>query len=510
ILKKTLHINDDTTSKCQFIYENKEHFPIKTMCELLNVSSSGYYKFSKNFTSPQKYKRKQIEELVKDIYFEHNGNIGSPLITDIMNKDEYLASQATVARILRENTTRWHKTYTQFHDNKDVQLHFNNKDSIYDLSTKSFFHGAYAQKEIKNLYNSYSMTNFKMHNKGNIKRINSFSAKDNLIIQGDNLIALNKLKQSFKQQIKLIYIDVPYNTERNDLSYRDNYSRHLYLLMLKNRIEISRQLLKNNGSIFIHCDDKEQAYIKVLCDEIFGEKNFINQIVWKRKNGQQNRGRIATTKEYIIVYAKHRRYSMFNQTTNPSHSIDNYRFSGQQGQFRIDKIQNKKYGPHTYEVTSPSGVSMTSNWNCSKKKFIQLEKENLIYWSKNNVPYKKSYFDNRRTRILNDLWSDTNYYGSTREASSELKRHVGENHFTFPKPEKLLREIIKSATNKGDIVLDFYAGSGTTLSVAQKLHRQFIGVEIIKENFELVIHRLEKNQIDLSLSQSFVTCTLKQ
>lgn len=173
ILKKALHINDDTTSKFQFIYENKEHFSIRAMCELLNVSPSGYYKFSRNFTSPQEYKKKQIEALVKDIYFKHNGNIGSPLITNVMNKDKYHASQATVARILEENKTSWHETYTQFHDNKDVQLHFNNKDSIYDLSTKSFFHETYAQKELKNLYNSYSMTNFKMHNKENIMRINS-------------------------------------------------------------------------------------------------------------------------------------------------------------------------------------------------------------------------------------------------------------------------------------------------------------------------------------------------
>src|SRR5699024_11007345 len=150
------------------------------------------------------------------------------------------------------------------------------------------------------------LINFTRYDQTGVTSVNDYTMRDNLIIRGDNLIALHKLKSTFKHKVKLIYIDVPYNTERTNLSYADNQSRHQYLLMLKNRLEVARELLRKDGSIFLHCDDREQAYIKVLCDEVLGEENFINQIIWRKSMGQQNRAHIANTKEYILVYSKSR------------------------------------------------------------------------------------------------------------------------------------------------------------------------------------------------------------
>src|SRR5699024_8033742 len=194
------------------------------------------------------------------------------------------------------------------------------------------------------LLDKFSFINFKRYEKNHLYDVRSFTNKDNLLINGDNLYALHKLKAMFKCKVRLIYIDPPYNTERNDLSYRDRYSRSDYLLFLKNRLDIAKDLLKINGVIFIHCDDNEQAYIKVLCDEIFGEENFIRQIVWKKTSGQQNRGQIANTKDYLLVFAKSKKRLKLNRFPITAKQLKSYSFHDSKGRFRLDKMLNKKNG----------------------------------------------------------------------------------------------------------------------------------------------------------------------
>lgn len=337
--------------------------------------------------------------------------------------------------------------------------------------------------------------------------VNSFTPKDNLVIHGDNLNALHKLKSTFKKKVKLIYIDVPYNTERTNLSYEDNHSRHQYLLMLKNRIEVATKLLRNDGSIFIHCDDREQAYIKVLCDEVLGEENFINQIIWRKSMGQQNRAHIANTKEYILVYSKSRSHFQLNKRELTKRQLKSYKYEDNVGKFRIDKMEDKQKGYYNYQIITPTGKYLNSHWLHSHDTFQHLFDKGLIYWSRDGTPYKKSYLTNTRIRAINDLWVDVSEYGSTREATEELREKVGNNSFTYPKPEKLLQKIIEVATDEGDIVLDFYAGSGTTLAVAHRLNRQYIGVELLESNFRLIKQRLQDslNQHNNRRHNSFIT-----
>src|SRR5699024_5331821 len=233
---------------------------------------------------------------------------------EMINLKEPITSQATVARILKEHKEEWHASDSRFHKDEEVVLQFHNKNSYFDMDTDKYYHQKFAEQKIESLLDSTYLCNFHKHTKNGSNLVDGFTRKDNLVVQGENLIALHKLKQQFKRKIKLIYIDPPYNTARADLSYHDNYSRSDYLLFLKNRLEIAKDLLKTDGSIFIHCSNKEQGYLKVLCDEIFGEKNFVNQIVWKKTNGQQNTSQIATTKDFILIYAKNKKILRLNRS----------------------------------------------------------------------------------------------------------------------------------------------------------------------------------------------------
>ena len=510
ILKCALHIDNTSKSKFRFIYLHKDKFPVQTMCRLLDVSSSGYYKYAQHYKSREQLLREHVTERVRDIYLEYDGVIGSPKITDIINEKEELTSQATVARILQRHKDDWLAAYTQFHEDKDVQLHFHQKDTVYDILNDKHYHEVFASDKIKKIYEAAQLINFTRYDQTGVTSVNDYTMRDNLIIRGDNLIALHKLKSTFKHKVKLIYIDVPYNTERTNLSYADNQSRHQYLLMLKNRLEVARELLRKDGSIFLHCDDREQAYIKVLCDEVLGEENFINQIIWRKSMGQQNRAHIANTKEYILVYSKSRSHLQLNKRELTKKQLESYKYEDSSGKFRIDKIEDKQKGYYNYQIITPTSKYLNSRWLYSHNTFQYLLDKGLIYWARDGTPYKKSYLTNTRIRTINDLWVDVSEYGSTREATEELREKVGNNSFTYPKPEKLLQKIIEVASNEGEIVLDFYAGSGTTLAVAHRLNRQYIGVELLDSNFRLITQRLQDSlkQHSNRTHNSFITTNI--
>lgn len=516
ILKKALFLPQKKEAIFEFIYENKDNFPVQRLCSLLNVSSSGYYKYIKSIPSKQALKNNQITRLVKNVYIKHGPNIGSPKITKIINDKEPLTSQASVARILKENKEVWHSSFSKFHNNKDVVLHFNNKDTILDSDTDTYFHKELAHEQIDALLNNVHFTNLKMYTHNTSIEVQAFSKNDNLLIHGDNLHALHHLKDSFSKSVQLIYIDVPYRTMRSNLSYYDSFSRSDYLVLLKNRLEIAKTMLKSTGSIFIQCSDEEQAYIKVLCDEIFGDNNFINQIIWQRTTSQQNMSHIATKKEYILVYAKNKKHVTFNRQNSHPNQLEPYKFEDAKGTFRIDKIRDAKNGYYHYALKKPTGHFLESRWVYSHHAVKELISNDLIYWSKNNIPSKKVYLseDKPKRVVVNDLWVDDSIYGTNREATLELNKLVGPNDFTYPKPEKLLENIIKLATNEGDAVLDFYAGSGTTAASAYKLNRQFILVEKNFDNFNLIIKRMRKTvkNLDtyLNSNNTYITCQIKK
>lgn len=513
ILKKALFLPKTKKDRFYFIYYHKGIYPVQTMCQLLQVSPSGYYKYEQNTTSLQHIENERITGYVKDVYFQYGTKIGSPKITAILNQKHVITSQATVARILKENKDSWKSSYSEFHNNKDVKLTFHNKDTFFDSINNKYYHERFGENDINTLLESFSFKNMYRYDPDGIHSTERFCVQDNLVIQGDNLIALHKLKEHFHEKVTLIYVDPPYNTKRDNLSYRDTFSRSDYLLQLKNRLEAARSLLKKSGSIFIHCDDNEQAYIKVLADEIYGEENFINQIVWKRTKSQQNRGQIATVKDYILVYAKNKKDLRFNRMNITAKQLKTYKHKDHHGLFRPDKILNSKNGYYHYEFVTPSGKTFHAKADYSESTFKRLLESNLVYWSKSDTPYKKTYLNYNSAKLVNDLWVSESY-GSTQEATEELQSIIGNNDFTYPKPEKLMNNIIKLASSEEDIVLDFFAGSGTTLSTALQLNRQFIGIELLTENFNLIKRRIRKNMSpsleDIDKADTFITSRLKR
>jgi len=492
VLKKALFLSRKKEDIFEFIFENKETLSIQRQCEIFGVSSSGYYKYINSNTSPEKIHHKKITRLVKNIYLDKGPDITNIQITNIINQHEKVTSKATVARIMKKHKKKWHQSYSKFHNDKDVALNFNNKDTILDQDSKIYFHEEFAKKEINDFLNNYSIINMKKHTDSTVENVQQYNVDDNLLFKADNLFVLYHLQNEYRNKVKLIYIDVPYNTRNEKLSYTDSLSKSDYLLSLKNRLELARDLLKRNGSIFIQCDDNEQAYIKILCDEIFGLDNFVHQIVWKRSNSQQNNTLIATKKEYILVYAKNKKHLTFNNEPITEKQIASYKFEDENGRYRINKLQNPKMGYYDYFITAPNNEKIKYKWLISKEAFKQLHEEKMIYWSKQNIPYRKVYLSDDLTVVPNDLWIDDEVYGTTRQASLELSKKFSEYQFTYPKPIKLLNKIIQMATNEKDIVLDFFAGSGTALVSAYKLNRQFIGVEWLGDNHFLILERLQE------------------
>src|SRR5699024_5244625 len=505
ILQDALFIDKDKSNIFEFIYLNKEKYPISTMCELINVSISGYYKYAKNVTSTQEMQYIRIVRLVKETYLYKGPNITIEAITNIINADHNITSTATVARILKKYKSEWNTSFSQFHDDNDVNLIFHNKDTIFDIANKRYLNEKFAKKEIKQFFEDVAFTNFKRHQNNRIQEVSGFDITDNLLINADNLHALYHLREKFKRKVKLIYIDVPFNTRRYNLSYTDSLSRSDYLTFMKNRIDLAKDLLKSNGSIFIHCDDSENAYLKVLCDEIFGHENFVNQIIWQSTFAQQNRSHIATKKNYILVYAKNKSKLQFNQPLISNDDLTAYKYSDENGMFKVAKLVNNRNGYYQFDITTPENKVVNYQFDITKQKFEQLLQNDELYWSRNHVPYKKTYLNDYATKIVNDLWTDPIQYGSNQAATKELDATIPNNNFTHPKPLKLLEHIIKLASNEKDIVLDFFGGSGTTAVAATMLNRQFITIELDKNNFELITKRLKKT-IDSSVS--FITCRI--
>jgi len=366
ILQEALFIDKNKSNLFEFIYLNKKKYPVSTMCELLNVSVSGYYKYAKGVTTTQEMQYKRIVRLVKETYLENDPKITIEAITNIINADYDITSTATVARILKKYKSEWNSSFSQFHSDEDVNLVFHNKDTIFDISNNRYLNEKFAKKEIKQFFEDVAFTNFKRHQDNKIEDVSDFDIDDNLLINADNLHALYHLREKFKRKIKLIYIDVPYNTRRYNLSYSDSLSRSDYLTFIKNRLDLAKDLLKANGSIFIHCDDAENAYLKVLCDEIFGHENFINQIVWQSTFAQQNRSHIATKKNYILVYAKIKSKLQFNQPLISKENLTAYKYSDEKGIFKVAKLVNNRNGYYNFDISTPNNQIVHHQFDITK------------------------------------------------------------------------------------------------------------------------------------------------
>ncbi|GAA8586734.1 site-specific DNA-methyltransferase [Helicobacter pylori] len=395
-----------------------------------------------------------------------------------------------------------------------VVLNFPFKDNVLlgnakDNSTKTnelFYHEVLHKKEIDTLLNKKALCHFEMHGEGDLE--NALKDKNtNYLIKGNNLIALHSLKKKFAKQVKCIYIDPPYNTGNDSFNYNDNFNHSSWLVFMKNRLEAAREFLSDDGVIFVQCDDNEQAYLKVLMDEIFGRDNFVANLIWqKKKGGSQDSENFAKEHEYILCYQKEK-FTIID--TEIDHDIQDFNKTINGKQAKILKLE--KWGNHSlrtdrptlyYAIKDPSGndfypIAPNGEEGCWRKKPENLDSEH-IFWQENSkgrlIPYEVIYYDEIKNakKVIKTRTIFTEY-GTTTEATKEiLALFNGTKLFDTPKPEALLKRIIEISTQENDLILDFFAGSGTTCAVVHKMKRRYIGIEQMDYIETITKERLKK------------------
>jgi len=310
----------------------------------------------------------------------------------------------------------------------------------------------------------------------------------NMLIHGDNLLALKALEQEFSNKIKCIYIDPPYNTGNAFEHYDDSVEHSIWLNLIKPRIEILHRLLSNDGTLWISIDDDESHYLKVLCDEIFGRKNFVNNVIWEKKYSPQNDAKwLSDSHDHILVYAKCKESWRPNLLSRTEAMDKRYKNpdNDPRGPWKSADFSVKTYSKACdYPITLPSGRIVnpppSRAWVTSKDRFNELVKDNRIWFgeSGNNVPSLKKFLNEvKQGSVSKTIWMREEV-GDNQEAKKEVKCFNNEDVFTTPKPERLIQKILTLGSNSNDIILDSFLGSGTTSAVAQKMGRNWIGVEL--------------------------------
>lgn len=424
-------------------------------------------------------------------------------------------------------------------ENQEVVLNFPYKDCILEGGqTKDdakrqevFFNETLAPTEINRLLDDKVLTNFKRYDETGEHNVEEIKDTDNLIIKGNNLIVLHSLKKRFAGKVKLIYIDPPYNTGNDSFNYNDSFNHSTWLIFMKNRLEVARELLSDDGLIFVQCDDNEQAYLKVLMDEVFSRNNFISNIVWKGRGGRQDSKYIAQIHETIIFYAKNKELAILNKAFIEDTS--NYAYEDSRGNYKTQLI--RKWGSNSRREDRPNlfyEVEFEGNkvlpilpngddgrWRWSKNRLEEAIKNDMVVSLEKDGRtelYEKIYKGDGKKQTVFTSWIDESFSGQGTKVLEEIFK---EKVFDYPKPEQLVKKFIDLTTDDGDIVLDYHLGSGTTAAVAHKMNRQYIGIEQMDYIETVSVKRLEKviegeqggisKSVDWQGGSSFVYCELK-
>lgn len=396
-----------------------------------------------------------------------------------------------------------------------------------DKREEIFFNEILAQDEITQLLEPKVLTNAKRIDKDGEKPLDQFNRDadfnrkrglpedtitDNLIIKGNNLLALHSLKKEFAGKVKLIYIDPPYNTGNDGFNYNDSFNHSSWLTFMKNRLEIAKDLLRMDGIIFISLDDKEAHYCKVLMDEIFGRENFIADICHKSRGSISNDKIISPNHNHILLFAKNERIIFSKKEEfGVKKSLDGFKLKDEKGEYKlvpVDGPGGAAKGNPFYEFEGVTGY-----WRFSKERMQQMFNEGLIVKTAKGLQQK--YYKDKAALSKQTVttWWDENFLTST--ATSELKKMMGEEVFKNPKNVNLLKRIVELSTTKNDIILDYHSGSGTTAHAVLELNkedggdRQFIMVEQM-DYIETVTCKRVQKVIEQNGNSSFIYLELKK
>lgn len=437
----------------------------------------------------------------------------------------------------------WQDSYTKF-ENKigltaggkfidetaDVVLDFPFKDTVLKAgmtkedqkdADEPFLHETIAKAEIDQLLEPKIFVNATKYDQENLDGAPVDNFEDNnLIIKGNNLIALHSLKQQYAGKVKLIYLDVPYNTGNDSFGYNDKFNHSAWLTFLKNRLEISYELLSDSGSIFVQLDDHEVKYLGVLLDEIFGRDNFVELITIVNNPRGRDYGGIANMHEFLFAYKKspntvlnpivdsqkkfpykdkfgpyeirelRNRNTAFNSDNRPNlfypifadpNSADENNF------YEVSEIESEQF---SIEILPKKSSGIQTVWRWGKAKLSDNKGKNVVARPMKDGGWSIQEKYRKNTVMARSVWWDKEV--NSERGTIHLKELLGGKFFAFPKPEGTLKRIIEIATNKDDLVLDFFMGSATTQAVAMKMNRRFIGIEQMDYIKTVSVERLKK------------------
>ncbi len=354
----------------------------------------------------------------------------------------------------------------------DVVLSFPYKDCVLEggqtkedqKRSEVFYNRTLAPDEVDRLLDPKALSNAVRHDKDGAHPATSFDpAADNLVLKGNNLLALASLLPRYEGKVKLIYIDPPFNTGNDSFNYNDSFSRSTWLVFMRNRLELAKQLLSQDGNIFIHIDINQSHYLKVLCDEVFRKENFVEEIIWAY--GSPSGGRAATPKpvnvhDYLLHYAKD-----YNA-----------------------RKQNRVYIPYSQKYIDDWFKFTDENGRRYQRRQRGRDENGETIWV-------RQYLDESKGIPLSTVWTDIQQVYADPRAYKEGSKADVEVIKAFKggqKPESLLKRILDMTTDPGDLVVDFHAGTGTTGATALKTGRRFILCEQMDDQIEIIENRLKK------------------
>ncbi len=518
--------------------QNLQHELIELLKDQENLVVDGQLNKNKIIEAGLKLDPKLLQPLLqhtlfKEYFFTEVENI---LVFDkikfqrfVNNKsflpDSYTSFKNKIGLVLNDDFQ-----HNYINTRNDVVLAFPHKDCLLEggqtkddqKRNEIFWNETLAPNSIDRLLSPKALTNFKKYDKKGTHKITELNGKENLIIKGNNLLAISSLLQTHRGKIKLIYIDPPYNTGNDSFNYNDSFNHSTWLTFMKNRLKIARDLLSEDGVIFVHCDDNEQAYLKVLMDEIFGRENFISSIISKSTPNARDYGHIGKMHEYIILFSK-------NYDSTISYHLEDkikkFSYKDNKSPFNIHPLYNSNVNfnkgnrPNLYypfylnpnkkidniffeislikqngfiEIYPPKSIkdNIQFVWRWGKEKSESNLNIEIVGYKTNSDEYRIIQKMRTTSKVARSIWDETQM--SNRRATEDLQKLFNKKIFAYPKSEYLLERIIKMATKENDFVLDFHLGSGTTCAVAHKMGRKYIGIEQMDYIEDIAVERLKK------------------
>lgn len=413
-------------------------------------------------------------------------------------------------------------------EQKDVVLNWPYKDCVLeggqdkeDAKRDELFHNeVLAPDQIDRLLDEKVLTGFKRYDKDGSHDVKEIADDDNLIIRGNNLLALYSIKKRYAGKIKLIYIDPPYNTGSDSFGYNDSFNHTAWLTFIRNRLQIAKQLLAEDGLIFVHCDNNEQAYLKLIMDEIFGRENFLETITVVNNPRGRDYGALANMHEFIHVFSKSFNYKTFKLVDENKE----FPFEDKDGGFEIRELRNRNTAfnstnrrnlfypfwlnpkkkdkdgfyeigldevPGWIKVEPAKSQGIQTVWRWGKEKASKNLNSNIVGKDNKNGGYQITEKYREKSRLARSVWWDKEV--NSERGSLHVKQLFDNTKvFSFPKPEELISRILQISTEAGDFVLDFFIGSGTTASVSHKMGRHYIGIEQMNYTETVTVERMKK------------------